>query len=383
MEDTAAPSEECLKDHVAVRWQDCIVVLCWDSDTIWREHEVWTYNLWTEQWKSQRNYVVCTNHGPEYSFEIFPSRGHCCVAIGSDIYMYGLNNFHIRGASFTAPLWKLTKINGFFEWDTINTNNSSNVPSLRKNHCAWEYGDKVWIFGGFGVSPALGYLNDQGDFAPGTRELGWNNQVLYYDPSNYTWTNALCSGNVPSPRQCASAAVIKNRVWLHGGIQRKSNDWYYDMYELNMEYLAWTQLDTNIPGYVASRGVSLTPITASQLALHAVSKIDSKRYNATWILDVHSYKWRQHSSSEHDYIWDFSTHTGTTGLNSDVIILGGDNTTGKNQGHSQQQTYNLVSLVTLEPKSLQQLSITEVSKHCTALPWKCLPQKLIVKIKGP
>ena len=382
MADTTAPSGECFKNHVAVRWQDCIVVLCWDSEPGWRENEVWTYNLWTEQWTNQTNYFVYTNHEPEYSFEIFPSRGHCCVAIGSDIYMYGSDNFQIMDAPLTAPLWKLTRINGSFEWDTININNSSNVPSPRRNHCAWEYGDKVWIFAGFGASPALGFLNDQGDFAPSwMTEWGWNNQVLYYDPSNNTWTNAACSGNVPSPRQNASAAVVKNRVWIHGGTERNGS--YYDMYELNMDSLAWTQLDTNIPGHVATRGFSLTPITASQLALHAASEKNSRCYSSIWILDVHSYKWRQHSVSEHDYSLDSSTHTGTTGLNSEVIILRGGITTGKNPGHNQQQIYNPVCSVMLEPKSLQQLSITEISKHSTVLPWKCLPEKLICKIKGP
>ena len=136
-----------------------------------------------------------------YSYEKFPRQGHCCAAIGSDIYMFGLDNTRIKVA---APLWKLTTINGLFEWDTINTNNS-NVPSPRSGHCAWAYGQQVWIFGGFGVSPTIGFLNDHGDFASHLLlELGFNNQVLYYDPSNYMWTNATCSGNVPSPRQHAS-----------------------------------------------------------------------------------------------------------------------------------------------------------------------------------
>ena len=155
-----------------------------------------------------------------------------------------------------------------------------------------------------------------------------------------------------------------------------------------METLAWTRLDTNMPGYVATKSFSLTPITATQLALHAVSDSRHSRCcSSTWILDLHSYKWRRHSVSELGNIWNLCTHTGITGLNSDIIVLGGhglyDNTTGKNQGCSRQQTYNPVCLVKLEPKSLQQLSMKEITKHKTALPWKCLPQKLICKLKEP
>ena len=90
------------------------------------------------------------------------------------------------------------------------------MPSPRESHCCWDYGDKMWIFGGYGESPA-GYLNDYGDHEEKEDDCWRNNQLLSFDPSVRTWKSMKCFGHVPSPRDSASVAVIKEKCWLYGG----------------------------------------------------------------------------------------------------------------------------------------------------------------------
>ena len=397
MADASAPSEKCFKGHVAVKWKDCIVVLCWTHNKKGHDfHEVWTFNLWTELWKKWRNFTTAS--GRQHRNVKFPRKGHCSVTIQSDIYMFGSDYSHSTRTA--APLWKLTRINGSFEWDIIHTNDDDMmVPSPRSDHCAWEYAEKLWIFGGYGASPALGFLNDHGNFEPKDQfwtDFGWNNQVLCYNLSIQTWANVICSGDVPVPRAHSSVAIINDRAWLHGGSSVRGRNLWYQLYELGMESFVWTQIKSNMAGYAALKGVSITKMTDSQLVLLCLTDKFSQR-KCTWILDVPSYTWRPHYASEPDN-WDLRFYTVTTGLNSGVIILGGHDkapmtsndkdpiiTTGNYYeiiDHSQQRTYNPVCFMMVEPKTLQQLAMAAIGKHKIELPWKCLPQKLIRQIKG-
>ena len=383
----ATPSGKSFEGHVAVRWKDCIVVLCWPPRGC---HEVWTFNLWTEEWKKRRNYTPTSSQ--QHRNTKFPRRGHSSVAIEADIYMFGSDYSYKHYTA--APLWKLPS-NGSFEWDTTDTNNDKAVPSPRSDHCAWEYAEKLWIFGGYGVSPARGFLNDHGDFKRHFtnfyHSLGWNNQVLCYNPSIQTWTNVQCSGGFPSPRAHSSAAIINDRAWLYGGSSYPGYNLWHELFELSMKSFVWTQVEMNMVGHVPLKGVSLTKMTDGHLVLHCLPDT-FPQYKSTHIFDVRSYAGREHSVSVPDK-WDFNFHTATTGLNSSVIVLGGRDkdtkiTTGNyyevfDLDHSQEPTYNPVCFVMIEPKSLQHLAMAEISKHRRELPWKSLPQKLICQIKGP
>ena len=91
----------------------------------------------------------------------------------------------------------------------------------------------MWVFGGFGPSP-VNVLNDHGNFDLwDPLSDGTNNQLLSFDPSTKTWTNAECFGDIPSPRWGASIAMVEDTVWLHGGSNHSDFD-KSDFYELNM-----------------------------------------------------------------------------------------------------------------------------------------------------
>ena len=352
MANDTEPSD--LQEHVAVRLKDCIVVLTEDG--------IWTYSLWTEKW---RTYNI------RHTGSSLPTTSHHCgVAFRSDAYMYG-------GFDFTNMLWKLTrKPNGSFGWSTINMGKDpKRVPSPRTGHCGWEHGGKLWFFGGHGRKPEA-FLNDHGDFT--NSQFVRNNQLFSYEPSTRTWENVKCSGDVLSPRSAASAAKLKDKVWLHGGIDGSecSTD---DLYELDMYSLTWTEIDTGMTKPGCRAFSSLVPIAGSQLVLHggwALGNSAATDCSLTWILDLHSYSWRKHPVSESYYRQD---HSGITGLNNDAIILGGYVKPRNNRSSS---TYSTIFSVRLQPKTLQQLAMKIIFVNIATLSLKGLPTQLNHKILG-
>ena len=352
-------------------WQselmDCIVVL---SLTV---REIWSYNLWTEKW------IKCTVSTEE---QIPLRRDQCGVAIQSEIYFFGGYDYH-------HMLWKLTRSpNGSFEWNTINIGHYKISPSLRYGHCGLEYGNQMWIFAGYGHSPVR-FLNDHGDFTRkqlrNLTNLGWNNQLLCFDPPRQTWQNVECFGDVPSPRAFASAAIIMDTVWLYGGTTTDFIDPFAagtapladELFQLNMNTLAWTRIETSTPGPEAV-GACLTPITEKQLTLYGGS------VESVQILDVGSHTWRRHSAVQkelHASPWLNSLHTSITGLKCNVTIIGVFGIVTSVSGQLPRTLTRSISgicrSVMLEPKALQQLAIQIISENKHELPWKCLPEALL------
>ena len=115
---------------------------------------IWKYNIYTEQWTNHMVRGMGTDPDLIYCEA-------CAASIGLDIYLFGgrgLNQME------TNALWKLSKTaKGHFTWSKIKHQDKVKMPSPRRYHSGWEYGNKLWIFGGCG--PLLeGYHNDFGDY---------------------------------------------------------------------------------------------------------------------------------------------------------------------------------------------------------------------------
>ena len=348
---------------MAVRLMDCIVVV---SSNV---QGIWSYNLWTETWRK------CTASKEE---QIPSPKDQCGVVIQSEIYFFGGYNSH-------HMLWKLTKsLDGSFEWNIIDTGDITKIPSPRDGHCGWQYDNKMWIFGGTGLSP-VHYLNDHGDFIMWSQrqqrqqKIGWNNQLHCFDPSIQTWQNLECFGDVPSPRAFASAAIIMDTVWLYGGttsIYRNSSfaavtPFEDGLFQLNMSTLAWTRIETNTPRPEAI-GAGLTPITENQLILYGGS-IESIQ-----ILDVGSYTWRRPSVLQRDLSPQLDYHHTSiiSGLECNVTIIGIFPDATCSHKLSRRHSFSLSKSVMLEPKGLQQLAMKIIYENKKELPWKRLPETL-------
>ena len=339
------PSRGFIEHHVAVRWRDSIVVL---SDQ--NKRRIWLYNLWTERWQK------CSLQKGQYLPIEYSQRG---VEIGSDIYMFRPFD----------QLWKLMRsTNDLFACNTIPTKDPTKTPSPRKGYSVWQHGEKMWIFGGFGNPPA-GYLNDYGDFVGGGGILTLNNQLLCYDPFSNMWTNMPCSGDTPSPRSHAAAAVTMDKIYLYGGIFFKTIQILHDLYELNMHSCTWTQVEFPGPKPICRLTTSLIPVTDDKLVLYSSNGYGN---GFTGILDVKSNIWKEHlETKSHHWAVD---HTGATGLQGSAIII--------SENIQPHQSYNPVVTVRIAPRSLQQLALQMIYQKVDRTLWEMLPKTLIRKMMG-
>ena len=348
--------------HVTVCMEHYILVIggWWFDKGPLPSTVIWMYNLYTEQWR--KHVMIATKKAPDTIYSA------CAVNIGMDIYIFG-GKKQLKSHQ-TNALWKLSKTDdACFSWNEIVTRNKRKAPSPRSNHSGWDYGKKFYVFGGHGPS-TLGYLNDNGDF-----DHCCNNQLLCFNPKNKKWTNPRTFGKVPPPRECHATSIIKNKVYLYGG-EDSTHVPRDEMYELNMFSVTWYQI--HVRGFKPKKlhCFSLNNITESQLVLHGGATLDDKSLSNTWIYNIPSKTWRQHMSQK-DHPRD--SHTGTTGVNSSVIIIGGGNSEELNDTlHSK---YTTTFNVMLEPKNLQQFALQTIKKNQSFLPWENLPRKLILLLE--
>ena len=357
-------------NHCAVYLDNCIIIFggyCSRRNKPISTRVIWSYNLYTEEWKE---YVIQeTVDAPE------PFVRAVADTIDGTIYTFGGVN-----KKYLNDLWTLKKTKReCFIWSYIKPQCKEQSPSPRTGHTGWEYNGKLWIFGGLGPSPE-GYLNCNGDTAAISPRF-WNNQLLCYDPNTQKWSNPQCFGDVPSPRSGHCSAIIKNKAWLFGGVGRPCCN---DIFELTMHSLTWTQIQTVIPHPRACLYSTLTAVTEGQLVLHGGLSTQGQ----TWILDLKSHSWRLYRSRE---VHSRSCHTGSSGLNSSVIMFGGYGSQDvrdvfhvalellkfqKFQKKKKKKKKN----VALEAKLLQQLAMKIIYKHQDKLPWEVLPAKLISRL---
>ena len=125
--------------HVAVQQEHYILVFgghWWEEVGFSKEplplHDIWMYNLYTEQW---RKHVITDRKTIP-----FERIGASATVIGSDIYMFGGRSI----IEDTNSLWKLTRTpRGCFAWYQINSKSKKKSPSPRCSHSAWEYANKL------------------------------------------------------------------------------------------------------------------------------------------------------------------------------------------------------------------------------------------------
>ena len=345
--------------HSAVHLDNCVIIFggVWDTNLYtFHTRVIRTYNLFTEVWEK---YEITHPKDAPKAFS-----GAVAVTIHGTIYTFGGSDTKERNA-----LWKLSRTREGFMWSFIKPQRKEESSSPRNYHTGWEYKGKLWTFGGEGPSPE-GYLHDHGDYDIAGR---YNNQLLCYDPNSNKWTNPQCFGDVPSPRSGHACAIIKNKVWLFGGLHRSGG--VDNMYELTLSSLTWAQIQIGQHRPDSHDLCSLTPLRDNCLVLHGGYNYNNRQVlSDTWIVDLTSHKWRLYKSTK-DHARMF--HTGWSGLSNNVIIFGGE------EGHN--NTYkmcNNIFHVMLEPKCLKQLAMQTIHKHQDALPWKLLPSKLI-SLLGP
>ena len=355
--------------HCAVSLDNFIIVIGgWCRHGVSSTRVIWIYNMYTEEWKREWKYSLSLPDLISSTPEAFS--GAVAAAIDKTIYTFGGRS---ATGKLSNALWKLSKTKGgCFTWSFNKPQYKKKSPSPRIWHTGWGYAGKLWIFGGFGNLPE-GYLIDNGDFEGSDSIISLrNNQLLCFDPNIETWTNPQCFGSIPTPRAFHASAIINDKVWLFGG-KNKDGDHLGDMFELRMSSLTWSQIQTAEFHPKARAKCTLTAAADDKLVLHGGWTKDKPwaplTSGDTWIMDLTSYSLRQFTSrKDHAREW----HTGSTGLNHSIIIIGGHRNHLDIHG-----AYSIIFNVMLRPKSLQHVAMQAIHKHQDELPLNYLPWKLL------
>ena len=345
--------------HVAIHMDNYILVMGGSDVSL---HVIFMYNIYTEQW---RKYVIPKQKPAPSSTTWFG----CAAVIGKECYLFGgFGGHHIE--TRTNALWKLFRtLSGYFSWMEIPSLNKLKTPSPRNGHNGWKFKNKLWIFGGICDLPTLnGYLSDYGDFRNFVHGGCVTNQLLCFNPSAKEWTNPKCAGNIPSPRAACAAAILEDTVCFYGG--NNHNRVLNELYELSMESLSWTQVQTGGTKPQGCCFATLTAVTASKLVLHNGSSHGTILINETWILDLPSKSWKQYESNKDKPRWG---HTASLGINKSIIIIGGMDRDHNGKNIACKEHF----ILRLEPKSLEQLAMITVHKYQSELPVNTLPKKLV------
>ena len=117
--------------HVAVHLNNCILVFGGGKVHLhpMSTHEIWEYNLYTEQWK---NHTISD-----------AAYGSCATALETDIYMFEGWNLNTEPLlQSTNEVWKLSRsVEGQFHWTKIEFLRDVKLASPRVNHSGWKFAE--------------------------------------------------------------------------------------------------------------------------------------------------------------------------------------------------------------------------------------------------
>ena len=155
--------------------------------------------LFADDWEE----VTPTGETPD------PRYGHSMTKVGNKAFVFG--GIHASKFEFN-DLWAFNQ--GDCEWEKQVPENDP--PPARKNHCAFAYDNKLYIFGGTSGSTCL-------------------DDLWCYDFDTQTWTQKELSGDaLPDARTEATMTVIGDKAYLYGGRNPQTEEIFFRVWALNL-----------------------------------------------------------------------------------------------------------------------------------------------------
>lgn len=222
--------------------------------------DLWIYETLTGYWRHRK----CSGECPPYL-------SSCSSAlIGQKMYIFG-------GHSTAQDNW----LNCLycldldtFVWRDLGASarGEPTKPIRSDKNVAWSYGNRMYVFGGYGWSQVEHYLeltDCQADLqlVPDFRwpKFGWNNQLVEYNPSDKTWRWPRYRGKCPTARAAHSGALMGNKYFVFGG--RDSHERLNDLYTLDMESLEWQRVAVFSSASSRSPSISDRQLTSRRRAI--------------------------------------------------------------------------------------------------------------------
>lgn len=326
--------------------------------------ELWIYNSIVNRWVRR-----------ETSGAIPPGiSGAAAVFLPSEKAVYVMCGFMFNGHA--NEVYRLDTSD--WTWSHIDVGDNAQKPSPRDKLSAWEWENRIYIFGGYGLS-FYPYMHDVGsyfgDVSVFGQTKGWNNQLMIFDTTSRSWSNPQTTGASPSPRAAHGSARVGRDVFIFGG--RHDDQRLNDLYRLNLSTLNWSQIfvEGNVP--VGRSWHTFTPISDRHVCLFGGYTTSQQPLGDVWFLDTVSLQWRQcdrscHKSPPTPHLW----HTAVRTSDDDVVVFGGcsnDILSNVAADHS-----NDLLVIRISPKTLLMLSLDAVHLYADSLrgQWDDLPHCL-------
>ena len=166
---------------------------------------------------------------------------------------------------------------------------SNKGPCGRDKHSAVAFGDRVVIFGGFGMVPAPKSEEEaeasgvQG--AGGALFFGWHNDVHVLNVSSMTWEDITVEGTAPTNRAAhVACAMGKKNMLVMGGRDMRSRT--NDLYMLDVEAMQWSTIETTNTPCKRSFHMGTFLESTGRLVIFGGVDVNGRHHNTVHSLDV-------------------------------------------------------------------------------------------------
>jgi len=255
-------------------------------------------------------------------------------------------------------------------------------PPLRCDKTAcWSYGDKVYLFGGFGPPPpSISKLEKQGSLYEfkedpstvvgyGSYVRGWSNQLVAYNRTTNRWEWPVTSGLPPAPRAAHSATRAGPAAYIFGGRHMETR--LNDLHRLDLRTLAWSLVMADTAAEVATvpRGRSWQSMTLLEtgreeagLLLYGGFDNSLEALGDCWRVDLASHppEWvRCKHLEQGPRLW----HAAASPDPSQVMVVGGLTNNILAPSYVLKEHAEKVLLLTVAPPSLLRLTLEFISSN--------------------
>ncbi|XP_059480297.1 kelch domain-containing protein 2-like isoform X2 [Neocloeon triangulifer] len=380
----------CRSGHISVKYRNYVLVwggsreVHYDMETKHEYHdtgEVMMYNCCTEVWTR----LITSGQIP------LKCSGSTGVILGECLYVFGGTILRLQqvfndgeGTSFETSSNALYKLDmRTLVWTELHP--SGVCPSPCDKLVSWEYAGKLYFFGGFGPNPQnlanvpFMYIESSEDYA----HKGWNNQFLCYNPEENNWSWPASKGPTPLPRAAHAADIKNGKVYIFGG--RLLDERVNTLYCIDMETMRWTENLTNLSDECPEGRSwhSFSFINDTTAIIYGGFSKNNMILSDCWQLNVETLTWTRIETNRRDEprLWHNSVYFSSPGREGELFMIGGYKTSVYHNGP--RQLADALLTLNFEPKSLYRLCIKSCLKNFkeTSSQWKLLPKTVEKTLK--
>ncbi|XP_068439728.1 kelch domain-containing protein 1-like isoform X1 [Clinocottus analis] len=258
-----------------------------------------------------------------------PPAGFCGARVNGELYVFaGCEPEGYASEMFSVDL--CSERSTSYSWRKL-TDTKGTTPSPRNKHSCWVHRDRLIFFGGYSCK-TIGEVRNTSTSNFVVEEMswttignalfrcwGWSNEVTVFDTTTATWSTPETQGPAPAPRGCSASAVLGNKGYVSGGVEKAE----LDMFCLDLDTWTWTQFDVSPsrPSPLGRSMFTVTPTSDHTLFVYGGLGTDGNTLNDAWQFDTQTKEWNKMPNPHEDK--PRVCHTACLGRDDDVVVFGG------------------------------------------------------------